>query len=206
MLKIWGRLSSVNVQKVVWCADELGLRYERIDAGGAFGIVKTAEYLAKNPNGLIPVIEDGDFVLWESNAIVRYLASRYGEDKLWPRDAAARANADRWMDWQAVSFNPALGPAFVQLIRTAPEARNTEVIETARAATEQKLTLLDNHLARHRYVAGDGFTMGDIPLGCSVDRWMKLPITRESHPHVERWYGALRTRRDARQVMNGVIS
>jgi glutathione S-transferase len=206
MLKIWGRLSSVNVQKVVWCADELGLRYERIDAGGAFGVVKTPAYLAKNPNGLIPVIEDGSFVLWESNAIVRYLASRYGEDKLWPRDAAMRADADRWMDWQAVSFNPALGPAFVQLIRTAPDQRDAAVIESACAATEQKLALLDEHLARHRYVAGDTFTMGDIPLGCSVDRWMKLPIAREPRPHVERWYGALRTRGDARQVMNSIIS
>jgi glutathione S-transferase len=206
MLKIWGRLSSVNVQKVVWCADELGLRYERLDAGGAFGIVKTPAYLAKNPNGLIPVIEDGSFVLWESNAIVRYLASRYGEDKLWPRDATTRANADRWMDWQAVSFNPAMGPAFVQLIRTAPEQRDAGVIEAARAATEQKLALLDEHLSQHRYVAGNAFTMGDIPLGCSVDRWMKLPIARRPHPHVERWYGALRTRGDARQVMNGTIS
>jgi glutathione S-transferase len=206
MLKIWGRLTSVNVQKVVWCADELGLKYERIDAGGAFGIVNTPAYLAKNPNGLIPVIEDDDFVLWESNAIVRYLASRYGEGTLWPVDYKLRASADRWMDWQAVSFNPAIGPAFVQLIRTPPEKRDGAIIEAARALTEQKLELLDMHLASHEYVAGGEFTMGDIPLGCSMDRWMKLPITRDSHTNVERWYANLRARKAARQVIEGVLS
>jgi glutathione S-transferase len=206
MLKIWGRLTSVNVQKTVWCADELGLKYERVDAGGAFGIVNTPAYLAKNPNGLIPVIEDDDFVLWESNAIVRYLASRYGEGTLWPSDCKLRASADRWMDWQAVSFNPAIGPAFMQLIRTAPEKRDAAIVETARVLTEQKLELLDRHLAQHRYIAGDEFTMGDIPLGCSVDRWMKLPIAREVHTNVERWYASLRARTTMRQVIGGTLS
>ena len=201
MLKIWGRLTSVNVQKVVWCADELGLDYERTDAGGKFGVVNTPEYLAMNPNGLIPVIEDGDFVLWESNAIVRYLAAKHGEGSLWPTDLQMRADADRWMDWQAVSFNPAIGPGFWQLIRTAPEKRDPAVIEAARESGEKKLTLLDAHLATREFVAGSSFTMGDIPLGCSVDRWYKLPLPRESHPHVERWYAALRARRGARQVV-----
>lgn len=206
MLKIWGRLSSVNVQKVVWCADELGLNYERVDAGGAFGMVNTPEYLAKNPNGLVPLIEDDTFVLWESNAIVRYLANRYGEGSLWPGDPRTRASADRWMDWQGVTFNPGLNPAFVQLVRTAPEKRDAAAIETARAATEKRLHLLDQHLAHHRYVTGDNFTMGDIPLGCSVDRWMKLPLPRETHPHVERWYASLRTHAGARQVVEGVLA
>ena len=201
MLRIWGRLTSVNVQKVVWCADELGLTYERTDAGRDFGLVGTPEYLAKNPNGLVPVIEDDGFVLWESNAIVRYLAAQYGEGTLWPTDRQMRADADRWMDWQATSFNPAIGPAFWQLIRFAAGKRDAAVVETAREAGEKKLALLDAHLATREFVAGASFTMGDIPLGCSVDRWYKLPLARESHPHVERWYSALRSRKGAKQVV-----
>jgi glutathione S-transferase len=108
MLRIWGRLSSINVQKVVWCADELGLPYERTEAGGSFGVVGTPEYLAMNPNGLVPVIDDGGFVLWESNAIVRYLAARHGDGWLWPTDLQLRAEADRWMDWQNFTFWPAM--------------------------------------------------------------------------------------------------
>ena len=201
MLKIWGRLTSVNVQKVVWCADELGLEYERIEAGGQYGVVNSPEYRAMNPNGLVPVIDDGGFVLWESNAIVRYLATNYGADSLWPSDVRVRADADRWMDWQAVSLNPGIGPAFIQLIRTAPEKRDAGVIESARFETEKKLVVLDAHLATREYVAGSRFTMGDIPLGCSVDRWFKLPLAHGSHPHVERWYTALRERDGAAQVV-----
>lgn len=206
MLKIWGRLTSVNVQKVVWCANELGLEYERIEAGGKYGIVTTPQYLAMNPNALIPVIEDDGFVLWESNAIVRYLAARHGAGTLWPTEAKLRADADRWMDWQTTTFNPAIGPAFWQLIRTAPEKRDAGVIETARASGEKYLTLLDAHLATRDFVAGSAFTMGDIPVGCSVDRWYKLPLARVSHPHVERWYSALRGRKGARQVVELALS
>ena len=206
MLKIWGRLTSVNVQKVVWCADELGLAYTRIDAGRDFGLLETPEYLAKNPNGLVPVIEDDGFVLWESNAIVRYLASQYDEGRLWPADPRIRADADRWMDWQATSFNPAIGPAFWQLIRTPPGQRDPLVIETARDSGEKKLALLDAHLAASDFVAGSSFSMGDIPLGCSVDRWYKLPLVRQSHPHVERWYAALCSRGGARQVVELALS
>ena len=201
MLKIWGRLTSVNVQKVVWCADELGLDYERIDAGGKYGLVDTPAYRAMNPNGLVPVIDDGGFVLWESNAIVRYLAASYGAGSLWPTEIPVRAEADRWMDWQAVSLNPSIGPAFIQLIRTASENRDRTVIESARIETEKKLGVLNAHLATRDYVAGSRFTMGDIPLGCSVDRWFKLPLARESHPHVERWYAGLRERKGAAQVV-----
>ena len=201
MLKIWGRLTSVNVQKVVWCADELGLEYERIEAGGKYGVVNTPEYRAVNPNGLVPAINDDGFVLWESNAIVRYLAGRYGDGSLWPTDMHVRADADRWMDWQAVSLNPSIGPAFIQLIRTAPEKRDVTVVEAARVDVEKKLGVLDAQLATREYVAGAAFTPGDIALGCSVDRWFKLPLAREAHPHVERWYAALRTRKGAKQVV-----
>ena len=201
MLKIWGRLTSVNVQKVVWCADELGLEYERIGAGGKYGIVDTPEYRAMNPNGLVPAIEHDGFVLWESNAIVRYLAARFGEGTLWPTDVEMRADADRWMDWQMGSLNPAIGPAFIQLIRTPVENRNADVIENARVEAEKKLALLDAHFAQREYVAGPSFTMGDIPLGCSVDRWFKLPLAHEPRRHVERWFAALRARKAAQPVV-----
>ena len=202
MLKIYGRLTSVNVQKVVWCADELGLTYERVEAGGKYGVVSTPEYRAMNPNGLIPVIDDDGFVLWESNAIVRYLAGRYGEGTLWPADAHTRADADRWMDWQATSFNPAFRPAFIQLVRTPVAQRDAAVVEQSRVGVEKRLAILDAHLASHAFVAGAAFTMGDIPLGCSVDRWFKMPIPRETHPNVERWYQALRGRAGAQQVVS----
>ena len=201
MLKIWGRLTSVNVQKVVWCADELGLQYERIEAGGKFGIVNTPEYRAMNPNALVPVIDDDGFILWESNAIVRYLAARHGAGSLCPSDAHVRADADRWMDWQALSLNPGIGPAFIQLIRTAPEKRDAAVIENARAEVEKKLGILDAQLATREFVTGSTFTMGDIALACSVDRWLKLPLTHEPHPHVERWFAQLRIRKAAAQVV-----
>lgn len=206
MLKIWGRLTSINFQKVVWCADELGIAYQRVDAGRDFGIVGTPDYLAKNPNGLIPVIEDDGFVLWESNAIVRYLAAKYGEGTLCPAGHQARADADRWMDWQTTTFNPAVGPAFWHLIRFAPDKKDPAVIENARASAEKHLAVLDAHLASNQYVTGDRFTMGDIPLGCSVDRWMKLPLARERRPHVERWYAALSARPGAQQVVRQALS
>lgn len=206
MLKIWGRLNSVNVQKVVWCADELGLDYRRIDAGREFGQVGTPEYRAMNPNGLIPVIDDDGFVLWESNAIVRYLAGRHGMGTLCPADARARADADRWMDWQATALNPAIGQVFTQLIRTPAESRDPALIETGRHAAEQKLALLDAHLATQPFLAGAAFTMADIPAGCSVDRWFKLPITRTPRPHVERWLALLRARAGMRQVAELALS
>jgi glutathione S-transferase len=209
MLKIWGRLNSVNVQKVVWCADELGLDYERIDAGGAFGLVDTEQYRAMNPNGLIPVIEDEGLVLWESNAIVRYLCARYGTrsgtdtgtDALWPQDPQIRASADRWMDWQTTSLQPQIGPAFKQLFRTPLEQQDMAIVRQGKLDIEKKLDILDAHLVNNAFAAGDHFTMGDIPLGCSVDRWFKMPLAHKAHPHIARWYSQLRQRPGAQQVV-----
>src|SRR3981081_4085762 len=133
MLRIWGRLSSVNVQKVVWCADELGLDYERIDAGGSFGLTRTPEYLAMNPNALVPVIEDDGLILYESNAIVRYLAARDSPGGLWPRGLRQSADVDRWMEWQSTSFTPAMRDIFWQLVRTPAERRDAKAIEASRA-------------------------------------------------------------------------
>lgn len=206
MIKLWGRANSVNVQKVLWTLRELGVPFERTDAGGAFGVVNEPAYRDMNPNGLVPTIQDGDMILWESNAIVRYLAARYGKGEFYPRNLAVRADADRWMDWQTTTFNPAVGPAFWHLIRFAPDKKDPAVIENARASAEKHLAVLDAHLASNQYVTGDRFTMGDIPLGCSVDRWMKLPLARERRPHVERWYAALSARPGAQQVVRQALS
>jgi glutathione S-transferase len=154
MLVIWGRNSSVNVQKVLWCCEELALPYRRIDAGGAFGIVGTPEYRRLNPNGLVPTIDDDGFVLWESNAILRYLAAKHPAGTLWPADPAARAAGDQWMDWSATTFWPAIRPLFLGLIRTAPDKRDPKVLEDSRRATADALAILDAHLASRDYVAG----------------------------------------------------
>lgn len=194
MLKIWGRVSSINVQKVVWAAGEVGQAFERIDAGLKFGIVKTPEYLAKNPNGLVPTLEDGPFVMWESNAIVRYLAATYGAGTLWPTDPKARALADMWMDWASVMLNPAFSAAFMQLFRTPPQERDPAVIEASRAKTEPVVAILEAHLSRQPFVAGDSFTMGDIIVGVMAHRWLHLPLEREPRPHFESWYRSLAAR------------
>jgi glutathione S-transferase len=206
VLRIWGRLSSVNVQKVVWCADELGLEYSRTDAGGTFGVVSTPEYLAMNPNGLVPVIDDDGFVLYESNAIVRYLAAKHGEGTLWPRDLQARADVDRWMEWQSTAYTPAMVQAFWQLVRTPPEKRNAAAVEESRAKTEKLSAILDRHLAGREFVAGSAFSPADIVIGCAAHRWFGLPLERAPIPHVERWYAALTKRPASRQVLSLPVS
>jgi len=200
MLRIWGRLSSVNVQKVVWCCDEIGLAYERIDAGGAFGRNTTPEYLAMNPNGLVPVIEDDGFILYESNAIVRYLAGRHAAGTLWPNEAHARADVDRWMEWQSTGYTPAMVQVFWQLVRTPPEKRDAASIEASRVKGEKHSAILDAHLAGREFVAGNAFSCADIVVGCAAHRWLNLPMAREPRPHLERWYAMLRSRPGGRQV------
>ena len=172
MLRVWGRLTSVNVQKVVWTAGELGLAFERREAGGAHGVVDTPEYRRMNPNGLVPVIEDDGFVLWESNAIVRYLAATHGAGTLWPDDARRRADVDRWMEWQSTTFTPAMRDAFLQTVRTPAEKRDPAVIEASRAASEKAAAILDAHLAGRAFVAGDAFSMeaGEIAGRALLDR------------------------------------
>ena len=200
MLRIWGRLSSVNVQKVVWCADELELAYDRIDAGGRFGINDTPEFLAKNPNGLVPVIDDDGFVLYESNAIVRYLAARAGAEALWPADVRRRADVDRWMEWQSTAFTPAMWAAFWQLIRTPADKRDAAAVEASRAKSEALATIVDAQLANTPYLAGGAFTVADIVVGCAAHRWLNLPLPRVPRPNLERWYAGLKARPGSRQV------
>jgi glutathione S-transferase len=199
MLRIWGRLSSVNVQKVVWCCDELGLAYERLDAGGAFGRNNTPEYLAMNPNGLVPVIEDDGFILYESNAIVRYLAAKHGSP-LFPLEPRARADVDRWMEWQSTGYTPAMVQAFWQLVRTPPEKRDMASIEVSRVKGEKHSAVLDAHLAGREFVAGNAFSAADIVVGCAAHRWLNLPMALEPRPQIERWYAMLKSRPGARQV------
>ncbi|HEX3062329.1 MAG TPA: glutathione S-transferase [Usitatibacter sp.] len=206
MLKIWGRVTSINVQKVVWCADELGLVYERIDVGGAFGGTKTPEYLAMNPNSYVPTLEEDGFTLYESNAIVRYLAARDPHARLWPKDLRARADSDRWMEWQSNTFTPAMRDMFWQLIRTPEAERDAAAIEKSRAASERLAAILDAQLARHEYLTPNGFTAGDLVVGCSAHRWLNLPIERPKLPNLERWYALLKSRPASRQVTSQKLS
>ena len=191
MLVIWGRNNSVNVQKALWCCEETGVPYKRIDAGGAFGVVNTAEYRRLNPNGLVPTIDDDGFVLWESNAIVRYLAAKHVHGGLSPGDPHTRALADQWMDWQVSLFWPTIRALFMGLVRTPEAERDHKAIENSRVKTAEALGIVESHLASRAFLAGDALTIGDIPMGCSIWRWMALPIERPKLPNVERWFGAL---------------
>ena len=206
MLRIWGRITSINVQKVVWCADELGLAYERIDVGGTFGGTKTPEYLAMNPNSYVPTIEEDSFTLYESNAIVRYFAARDGAARLWPREPKARADVDRWMEWQSNTFTPAMRDAFWQLIRTPQADRDAAAIGKSLAASERLAVILDGQLSREEYVTPNGFTAADLVLGCSVHRWLNLPIERPRLANLERWYALLKSRPASRQVTSQKLS
>ena len=201
MLKLWGRTNSVNVKKALWCIEELGLRYERVDAGMQYGVVNTAEYRKLNPNGLVPTIEEDGFVLWESHTIARYLAAKHGAGNLWPADLRVRAEAERWMDW-AFTFQAAFRPVFWGLVRTAPEKRDAAAIEEGRKKCGELLGYLDAALAGRKYVAGDEFTVGDIPMGCHVQLWMRLPIERPKHAALEAWFGRLLERPAYRNVVD----
>ncbi len=194
MLTLWGRTNSINVQKVIWTLGELDLDYARIDAGMAFGVVDTPEYSSRNPNRLVPTLDDDGYVLWESNTIVRYLAARYGAGRLYPEDLKARFIAEQWMDWQATNLYPALIPAFLGLVRQAPQFSAPATIEAARTKTEGFLAVLDAHLGANAFVAGEAFTMADIPAGASAWRWAAMPIAHEPRPNIARWLESLRGR------------
>ena len=206
MLKIWGRMSSINVKKVVWTAQELGLDFQRTEAGGLFGVVTTPDYMALNPNSLVPVIEDDDYVLWESNVIVRYLCAKHSAGQIYPTDLRERFDAERWMDWQQTTLNPVSRPGFWQLIRTPPEQRNAALMAESNAAVEALMFTLDMHLAHRAFMVGERFTVADIPLACEVHRWFGLPQPRQSRPHIERWYASLRARQASKGVLDMALS
>ena len=196
MIKIWGRNTSSNVQKVMWAVGEIGLPHERVDIGGPFGQNREPTYLAKNPNGLVPTLEEEDgFVLWESNSIVRYLAAKHRAGVLEPADAHARARASAWMDWQLSVAAPAISDAFMGLIRTPPEKRNYAAIEESKKRTTAAMTILDGQLAKTAHVAGDAFCYGDIPVAVMAYRYRQLVPERPALPHFERWYAAIAARK-----------
>ncbi len=206
MLHLWGRLSSINVRKVVWAAQELGLEFQRTEAGGQFGLVRTPEFVALNPNSLVPLMQDGAFTLWESNVIVRYLCAKHAAGRLYPEDLQARFDAERWMDWQQTTLNPAGRDAFIQLVRKPDGRVDTGRVEASVAATEPLLDLLDRHLASRAFLCGDPFTMADIPVACEIHRWWGLPRERKPRPHLDRWYRDMLARPGARGVLDLTLS
>jgi len=194
MLTIWGRKNSGNVRKALWAAEEVGVPYERRDAGGAFGVVNEPHYRAMNPNGLVPVIEDGDLVLWESSAIVRYLAAQYGDGVLYAQDPAQRAIGDKWMDWSTSVFAGAFRDLFWGIVRTPPEQRDEARIAAALQRCGELLAMPNEALASQPYLSGEQFGMGDIPLGAGIYAWFEMPIQRPDLPHLQAWYERLKQR------------
>ncbi|GHC28367.1 glutathione S-transferase [Kushneria pakistanensis] len=202
MLKVWGRANSTNVKKVLWCADELGLAVERIDAGGEFGVVNEPNYRALNPNGLIPCLQDGDLVLWESNAIVRYLMAQYGDEPMALHDPARRAEADKWMDWATSTLTAPFKDVFLNAVRLPPEQRDTDLRDRGIAECATLLARVDAVLAGQPWLSGQTLGMGDMPLGCMAYAWFEMPIERPELKHLERWYQHLTERAPfQRQVM-----
>jgi len=196
MLKVWGRKTSVNVQKVMWAIAELGLAHERIDAGGTFGRTDTAEYGAMNPNRLVPTIDDDGFQLWESSAIVRYLSEAYGRGTLAPEGRHAYARADQWMEWATTSlYADLIGTCFVQLIRTTAAERNGAAVDAAVKRLAQRLAILDKHLADRQFIVGDRLSMADIGVGALMYRYYNLEMARTRLAHLEAWYQRLTDRK-----------
>ncbi len=205
MIKVWGRNTSSNVQKVMWTIGEIGLPHERIDIGGAFGKNREAEYLAKNPNGLVPTLEEEDgFLLWESNSIVRYLAAKHKSTMLEPADLRARALASKWMDWQLSVAGPAITPVFWGLIRTPAEQRNHAEIEEGKKKTTVAMSMMDEQLGKTAYLAGDAFSYGDIPTGIMAYRYRQLVPDRPPLRNFERWYAAISSRQAFKDQVGSV--
>lgn len=196
MLTIWGRKNSSNVKKVLWCAEELEIPFDQIDAGGAFGVVDSDDYRSKNPNGLIPCIEDDGFVLWESNAIVRYLVARYGDQStLLPPTLEDRASADRWMDWCSTTLAAPFTVMIQQLVRTPEAERDMAKINAATRQFADALHIAESGLASNQWFSGPSFGIGDIPLGVLINAWYAMPsIERPVLPAIEAWHRRLKLR------------
>jgi glutathione S-transferase len=195
MLKIWGRNTSSNVQKVIWALAEMKIPFERIDVGGAYGKTKDPFYLAMNPNSLVPTLEEEDgFTMWESNSIVRYLAAKHSNRTLEPADLKIRARAQMWMDWQLSVMAPAITPVFWNLIRTPPEKRDANAIAAGKEKTIAAAKLMDAHLGKTQYIASDEFSYGDIPVSIMIYRYVHLIPERPSTPNLDRWYAAISSR------------
>jgi len=204
MLKIWGRNTSANVQKAMWAIGELNLEHERFDVGGSYGKNREPAYLSMNPNGLVPTLQEGDFILWESNAIVRYLARHYGAGTLEPQDPKEIGRANQWMDWQLSIVAPAINPAFWGLIRTPEDKRDMAAIAASLNKTTEAMKILDAQLGRTEYVAGNNFSMGDIPVGVMAYRFRQLCPDRPELKNLERWYASLQQRQAFKDYVEAI--
>ena len=194
-LHIWGRLNSINVQKVLWLCEDLKIPFERTDAGMQFGVNKTQSFLQLNPNGLVPVIKDNELVLWESHAILRYLSKKHDvTDTFYPKSVHQSAKIDQWLDWYNTTAWPVMRPLFWGLIRTKPEERNLTELEKTRIQMSSILNILDDQLKSSTWVAGDHFTIADLPLALIAFRWFNLPIEREEFQHLSRWFKQIELR------------
>lgn len=194
MLEVWGRRNASNVMPVMWAVGELGLKHRRYDVGGSFGGLDTPEYRAMNPNGRIPTLKDGDCIVYESNAVVRYLARRYGQGGLLPDDEAGCAQADLWMEWHKTTLYPPYIDLFWAIVRTEPALRDPAIIERLTKSLFGPLAILDAQLAQCPYVTGQRLTMADIPIGPAIHRYFNLPVERPAVPNVEGWYKRLTER------------
>jgi glutathione S-transferase len=195
LLRVWGRRSSFNVQKVMWLVGELGLEHEHIPAGGDFGGLGAPEFLAMNPHGRVPVIADGGTIVWESHAILRYLAARYGAERFWPADAGARSLSDRWMDWSQTALQPDfLGGVFWGFYRTPEPQRDMTAVLSSVARCAMHMRLLDRWLQGRHFMLGDELSLADIPAGANLYRYFELDIDRPAAPNVEAWYAGLMER------------
>ncbi len=201
MVKLYGRKTSINVQKASWALGEAALDFEWIDKEGVFGSIDTPAYRTLNPQGRVPLLDDGGTIVRQSNVIVRYVAQKFGAGTLWPEDPGARAAADYWMDWQAADNWRNLVTVFVGLVRTPPAERDAPAIAKSVAALGQDFEYLDDQLAGNKFVTGEAFTMGDIPVGAAAHRFFVLPIERPSVPHVEAWYERLQERSAFRECV-----
>ena len=194
MLKVWGRKTSSNVRKVLWCLAELNLEFDRVDLGGPFGGNDDPAYRAINPNGLVPTLEDGDTIIWESNSIIRYLSSIHGKGTLWPEDPAERSEADRWMDWQLFALNSTVGFIFRETTRKEEADWDQDAIAEAKQAAIVYIKMLDAHLADRPFVAGENLTMGAIPVGFFINRWKLLDLDHPALANLDAWHDRLKAR------------
>jgi glutathione S-transferase len=195
MITVYGRNTSVNVQAVMWCIAELGLSHERLDFGGAFGKTDAADYRVLNPNGLVPTIKDEETVVWESAAIVRYLACKYGDEHFWPRDPGKRAALDMWAEWMKSTIYPDfISTLFMQLVRTAKAARNTAAVAAAEARLHKAMPLFDTRIGKGPWLNGDQFSFGDVACGVMLHRYFTLDHDRSDVPNVRAYHARLLAR------------
>jgi glutathione S-transferase len=206
MITVWGRANSTNVIKVLWLCEELNLPFARKDVGGPFGGLQTPEFLNLNPNGVIPVIEDGGAVVWESHSVLRYLAKKYGSNALYPEEPAARSQVECWLDWHISTLAPALNPVFIALYRTPPEKRDRVALDAMIDRLAAAMTRLESHLSAHPFIAGASFSIADVAFGNSVWRWFAFPFERPHMPHLEQWQARIADRSGYRKYVAQPLS